>query len=244
MKIHQIAGLSIPVDDPVWMADLVLQRTGPLLTLGGGHVLAEWVHTGNRQPLETLCSDPGFVSQYLDVVVGEALVEAESLEPLLDGQARLCSIGPGNGLVELFLCRNTNANHILLIDIERTAEHRHGFELAGSGYASLQKTKQFMEMNGITGPSIQLCNPRREALPEFTFDVLISIMSMGFHYPCDEYVNFIRANCRQSGRVIFDKRKGVKDPGYDRLAVHFSGETLSENHKWQRLVLRPLSPER
>ena len=46
MKIHQIAGLSIPVDDPVWMADLVLQRTGPLLTLGGGHVLAEWVHTG------------------------------------------------------------------------------------------------------------------------------------------------------------------------------------------------------
>jgi len=163
---------------------------------------------------------------------------------LVGDDVSLCSIGPGNGLVELFLCRESNISRVLLIDIERTAEHRHGFELAGSGYASLQKTKQFMEMNGITGPSVQLCNPRREALPEFAFDVLISIMSMGFHYPCDEYVDFIRANCRHSGRVIFDKRKGVKDPGYDRLSVHFSGETLSENHKWQRLFLRPLSPER
>ena len=237
MRFHQTLGVVFPIDDPVWIADLVLQRTGPINTLGGQSALLEWLRSGDRAPLEALCSDESFVVKYLDIVAAEAFNEAVPLYSYLGGDRRVCSIGPGNGLVELFLSLNAGVAELLLVDIEKTAEHAHGFERKGSGYASLEKTKEFLMANGISADKIYLCNPQQVSLPSFKFDLLISIMSMGFHYPCDEYVSFIQKNCARPGRVIFDKRRGVPDAGFEELLTDFSSALVSENHKWQRVML-------
>ena len=239
MRVHNVLGVDFPIDDPTWIADLVLQRTGPLSVLGGQDALGEWFRTGNRAPLESLCSNEVFVTRFLDIVAGEALAEAKPLCELVRGRKRVCSIGPGNGLVEYFLLLLAGVHEILLIDIEATSQHAHGFEKTGSGYASLEKTKDFMVMNGVAPSSILLCNPQKTTVPRFEFDMLLSIMSMGFHYPCDEYVSFAKENCESTGCIIFDKRKHVVDAGYARLIQDFSVEVLSENHKWQRVCLTP-----
>lgn len=244
-----IEGIEIPSDDPAWMADLILQRTGPVFALDvdsplgemARHALGAWMARGDRTPLESLCRDISFVEYALRRVVNEAFQEAQeicSLSPRIR-MGRLCSVGPGNGLVELFISRIVGVDQFLFIDIERTPEHKHDWANRGSGYASLQKLKDFVVKNGVSPEQVVCCNPRLTPLPTFEFDFLISVMSMGFHYPCDEYLDFMLENCSEQGAILFDHRINAPDMGFRKLASNpgrFCLEVVSENHKWQRIL--------
>ena len=127
---------------------------------------------------------------------------------------RVVSIGPGNGILELLLMKRVRVNALLLIDIEESDIHQHGFASHGSGYASLRATKDFLVANGIEADSIFVCNLRIAALSTFPSDLIMSILSMGFHYPCDDYTDFILQSLQSGGQTVFDKRRGKADTGY------------------------------
>lgn len=214
--------LSIP-NDKKFLTDLILQRTGPFLRHGGGGALNRWFTHGDRDGLSSFLEERNLVGRFLTDVFREVAAEAESLSAMLpvDSLDRIVSIGPGNGLLELMLLKKGATSQILLIDIEHTAEHHHGFNSSGSGYATLATTKSFLVANGVKPESVGLCNPRKEPLPAFRYSSLISLLSMGFHYPCDEYVEFIQANAGEGALIVFDKRKDVPDSGYDALCAAF-----------------------
>ena len=44
---------------------------------------------------------------------------------------------------------------------------------------------------------------------------------MGFHYPCNEYVDFIIKNSSLNSKIIYDKRRKVIDIGHDKLENNF-----------------------
>lgn len=244
-----IEGIKIPSDDPAWMADLILQRTGPIFALEAQsqlgqearEALGQWMDRGDRGPLLSLCRDMSFVEYALRRVVAEALSEAREicrLSPRVR-MRRLCSIGPGNGLVELFIFKSVEVEQFLFVDIELTPEHKHDWADRGSGYASLEKLKNFAVSNGVSPERVVLCNPSIAPLPKFEFDMLMSIMSMGFHYPCDEYLEFMLENCSESGSILFDHRINAPDKGYRALASKtdlLSVQIVSENQKWQRTL--------
>ena len=48
-----------------------------------------------------------------------------------------------------------------------------------------------------------------------------SLFSMGFHYPCDSYLNYIIENSSDKSKVIYDKRKNIKDTGHEKLQMTF-----------------------
>ena len=133
----------------------------------------------------------------------------------------IISIGPGNGVFELILLKKIKFKKILLIDIENTKKQFHGFNKEGSGYSSLKDTKNFFISNNIPSNSIIICNPKIKNLPKFEYDLAFSLFSMGFHYPCNQYINFLTENAKKDSKIIIDKRICSIDAGYNTLLENF-----------------------
>jgi len=206
--------------DVVFFRNLMLQRTNILADIGGQAPLARWMETGATEPIDLLHADPKKRAIALFQAESDYRHDAAQLLAILPTTdlARVVSVGPGNGLLELLLMQHFNGNaQLLLIDIEQSDSHHHGFHNQGAGYASLRSTIDFLSINGIEESRAIGCNPLNEPIPNFEFDLLISILSMGFHYPCDDYVNYMINSCAPNGMIVVDKRIGSQDHGFSLL---------------------------
>jgi len=68
-----------------------------------------------------------------------------------------------------------------------------------------------------------------------TVDLVVSLISWGFHYPVPVYLDQVRALLRPGGRVILDVRK--ETDGRAQLEARFPGvTTISETRKKERVV--------
>jgi hypothetical protein len=233
-----VEDIRIPTDS-AFIEDLVLQRTASFIACGGAGALNHWFATGDKAQLSEHLHRNGLLERFLHATVAEIRREADTLVAGLPPECfgSVVSIGPGNGILELLLMRSVPVSSLLLIDIESSDTHRHGFNDTGSGYASLAATRAFLEANGVAPAALVTCNPRREPLPDFEFDLLLSVLSMGFHYPCDDYVDFIEGNAHQRSLVVIDKRRDAPDAGYERLKRSFAVLRSTPAGKHDRVVL-------
>jgi len=232
--------IKVDPKDKDLVIDLILQRTGAFLAIPGSDVpLSNWFKFGNREGLYEHLVSSNMLHLYLEKTLGELEWEAKNLSCAMeDVRGSLVSIGPGNGVIEFMLATSGRFDELMLIDIERTDEHHHGYNKTGAGYTDLDRTRSFITDNLDKKLRISTWNPLKQPLPEFGFDCMISILSMGFHYPCDEYVDFVSRNARKNSLLIFDLRKGVRDYGMQRLSTLASNVTiLSESNKSQRLKI-------
>lgn len=220
------------------LSNVVLQRTGPFLKLGGGGALNHWLKTGERWQLAGFLSAAGKVDAFISAVISEVSREFELIGPHITAIApqTIVSVGPGAGFLEYMIYKAIPAR-LVLIDIEQSSEHRHGFAQRGSGYSRLASCRDFLISNGVKPEHVETCNPCHEPLPTAGFDILISLFSMGFHYPCDEYATFVRAGLRKGGLLIFDKRIDGEDPGWKELEPLFDVVVRMESIKSQRMIL-------
>lgn len=228
------------------IADLILQRSGAFTqTPGGREALATWLKTGRKEGLSEHLAKAGLTQWYLEQTALEIEKETSEILGMLEASdlSRMISIGPGNGMLEAALISNRSIEALLLIDIEETESHRHGYNQDGSGYASLTRTREFIAATCQYPIDIVTCNPMKMRLPEFNFTFLISTLSMGFHYPCTSYANFISMNSSDNAIVILDLRRGCTDEGFKALLSSFSIHGISEHKKYRRVFLRAREKE-
>ena len=226
-------------EDDRFIEDLILQRTGDFVKYGGRPALDHWFASGDRSQLVDCLRTQGLVQSFLHDTAERLRLEAQELIarlPMARGRSAV-SIGPGNGLIELFLFDHLQFSKLLLIDIEDSERHVHGFAEQGAGYASLSATREFLVANGVPEDRLLTCNPTREPLPDTRFDLLISLLSMGFHFPCDDYADFILNNAEAGARIVMDKRMRARDPGYDRLLSGLQTECRVPSMKSERLFM-------
>jgi hypothetical protein len=233
-------------DDSKFFRDLVLQRTDALTRLVGFDPVAKWFSTGDGSDIEKHYHSPAIRDGVLKALEADFVRDADQILNLVnpsDGEiSNVVSIGPGNGVLETLLLKKMSKTQkslgVTLIDIEVSDSHHHGYASTGSGYANLGKTRDFMVENGIKPSQIGLCNPQKQSLPVAQFDLLISILSMGFHYPCDGYADYLKGNCKDTGIIVIDKRKSVIDRGYDELlASGFHIAKKIDFGKFERVAL-------
>jgi len=228
-----MTNINIPTDRQ-FIENLILQRTGHFINYGGARALNHWFACGDKTQLFDFLSRNDLLQRFFRDTFNDISLEADALISNLPAECfnSIVSIGPGNGILELLLIKKTTVKTILLIDIETSDTHQHGYNPTGSGYASLDAARSFLISNGVPSQSITTCNPKFEDLPDFRFDLLLSILSMGFHYPCDEYTDFICKNFRPGGFVVFDKRRGTPDSGFDvlRKSFHISKNIAAQKH--------------
>lgn len=221
------------------LADLALQRSGPLIALGGGDALGRWFARGDKASIAAFLREPDASREFLRAVVNDIAAEVDILLKQVDlsGVARMASIGPGHAIFELMLYRRHQCRQYL-IDIERSGLHRHGFNAQGAGYSNNAAARNFLLMNGVPSDAVVFCNPRKQPLDPTPVDLVLSTISMGFHYPLDEYVGYIDAVLRPGAMLIFDKRKDVEDRGWAALAPKFERLAGLDHGKSLRLVCR------
>ena len=222
-----------------FFSDLILQRTDGFIKCGGGEVLSKWMEGKNKSHLVDYLISIGKYEDFMKITMNAYIKEVNEFINVfkINKINNLISIGPGNGIFEILLLKKIKFNKILLIDIEKTDSQNHGFNEKGSGYANLTDTKEFLVANDIPSQAIIICNPKKQKTPKFKFDLLISLFSMGFHYPCNEYKDFIFNNASHRSKIIYDKRKNVFDKGHEELQKKFKFLTKISRLKHDRISM-------
>lgn len=173
-------------------------------------------------------------------ILGGAMSDIErefaTIRDYLDSRtvSRMIDIGCGHGLIDLLFWREYRCA-LHLVDIEKTADRHHDWNSKGAGYASLKAARSFLIRNGVPGEMIQATNPKKQMLavkPGET-DLVISLLSAGFHYPVSEYAATVLKALRPGGVFIFDARNGA---GQDTLEGFSSVEAIDEGPKRRRLA--------
>ena len=234
-----------------FLVDLVLQRTNYLVSSGYGHLVAEWTKTGSTNGIKQLLLDHKWKSEFLNQCIKSSQEDASLIISSLSDLPKnpvIASIGPGNCFVELLISRQLNPSQLILIDIEDTKNHHHGYHSEGAGYCSLDKSYEFLKTNlieycqskNLKCPSILLCNPKTDFLPQLGFDLCISLLSAGFHYPIGEYTQYFSKNWKVNGKLIFDAR----NPSQSCSEINnlpfsvISHEPLIKTNKLSRVVFQ------
>jgi len=222
-----------------FIINLILQRTGPFLKLGGRESLNRWMKTNQRSQLFDFLASNSLLDTYIELVIQDISKEITELKLFLEQKKKCCivSVGPGNGIAELFLLKTYDVERLYLVDIETNNLHQHGFAETAAGYASLQETIAFLRANDTDHVSISGINPTKQEMPKLTFDYFVSFLSMGFHYPLSSYLNYILDSSVPGSFLIFDKRKNYTDLDLARIFQSFELVSAIPAEKSERLIL-------
>lgn len=169
-------------------------------------------------------------------------VEYEKLRPVLPFRARaILDIGCGIAGIDVFLYRHYSGDANLFL-IDKTDTDRriyYGMQERGAFYNSLNVSREVLEMNGVPSASIHI----QEATPDNainfkeSFDIILSLLSWGFHYPTSTYLKQAYEMLAPSGVLILDVRRGTS--GVEEVKQVFGECTiLYENHSLFRVLAR------
>lgn len=144
----------------------------------------------------------------------------------------ILDIGSGMAGIDVFLGKHYPGAILHLLDKQgKSPKINAGFNASADQFAHYNDFDGALELltaNGVENPIV--CHDiGKGRFPDLLYDVVISLLSWGFHYPIQTYA----PRCR--GVMIVDVRKGTG--GEDELAEF--GETIivHESRKFRRVVV-------
>lgn len=150
--------------------------------------------------------------------------DMDSIIPALPKDPKfILDIGCGLGLVDLGIFHHYGSK-IAFTLIDKSMEPKLGTQYSGFHdeyvfYNSLEYTEEFLTSNGIENLTIfeadseELSKVRKQ-------DLILSLLSCGWHYPVTAYLDYIVDKSNSNTVVILDIRSGTD--GLDRMSTHFS----------------------
>jgi SAM-dependent methyltransferase len=126
----------------------------------------------------------------------------------LDASATL-DIGCGMAGIDALLCRHYRNPAIHLLDGTGHTDVRVLFHPVMKPYNSMPIARKLLETNGVAGDRIFEWPPDpAAAVPQC--DLVLSLLSWGFHYPVTTYLALAENVLTPGGRLILDVRKGFR----------------------------------
>ena len=128
------------------------------------------------------------------------------------GCSSILDIGCGVAGIDVFLQRHYQAGQprFFLLDKSQVEANVHyGFRQRGAFYNSLDVAKAVLVGNGVAADKVSVL----EATDDYALqvpqpvDLVISLISWGFHYPVETYVKTVHELLAEQGRLILDVRK-------------------------------------
>ena len=137
----------------------------------------------------------------------EFLKEFNSIKNYLPNTPKnILDIGCGLGVINIFL------NHyylkkptFTLIDknyVDKKVSY--GFDNISESYNKLETTKNFLILNNLKTNQLNLINVDENFVLNKTYELIISLFSMGYHYSIENYIDLIRKSSTKNTKVIFD----------------------------------------
>jgi hypothetical protein len=122
----------------------------------------------------------------------------------------IMDIGCGLGIINIYLNQiyNNQPNFFLLDKNRIDKEIKYGFSLDYESYNDLSQTKNLLLNNHISSNCIQTFDVEKQIRINSKIDLVISLKSMGYHYPLDQYLKLFSTCCDENTSFIFDVSEG------------------------------------
>ena len=165
----------------------------------------------------------------------------ELLRPHLPPHASATlDIGCGMAGIDALLFGHYGNPAIHLLDGTGHTDVRILFHPEMKPYNSMPIARKLLEMNGVAGDRIFEWPPDpKAAVPQC--DLVLSLLSWGFHYPVTTYLALAEKVLSPDGRLILDVRKGFR--GMETIAQRFDlVSVISSTVKADRACFRKKQP--
>lgn len=133
--------------------------------------------------------------------------ELNIIKKYLPNKAKnIMDIGCGLGIINIFLnIRYKKKTNFFLLDKNKTDyKIKYGFNSNYESYNSLSETKRILLENKISEKFINLFDVDKKIKISHTIDLVISLKSMGYHYPFEKYLRLFNDCCTKDTVFIFD----------------------------------------
>lgn len=119
-------------------------------------------------------------------------------------------IGCGLGIIHIFFNKKYKNNlKFFMLDKDKIdSSIKYGFNEDYESYNDLGETKNFLIKNNINEDKIVIQNAEKEINISDKIDLVISLKSMGYHYPIEKYLNLFKKKCHKNTVFIFDVTTG------------------------------------
>ena len=117
------------------------------------------------------------------------------------------SIGGGLGGLELIINENLSNKNFYFIErnfISKKVKYGWGGKVNNEAYNNLDIQKNFLEINGMKNSQINIFDYDKDLLPFKKFDVVISLLSLDYHYDFEIYTAYLKKISKPKTKIIFD----------------------------------------
>ena len=156
-----------------------------------------------------------FITKFFlnEKLIGESyhnimLNEFSTIEKFINKEDNLfLSIGGGLGGLELIINEKFDNRIYHFIErnfISKKVKYGWGGMTNSEAYNDLNLQKNFLETNGLKNEQINIYDYDKDDLPNIKFDLVISLLSLDYHYDFDIYINYLKKISKPNTRIIFD----------------------------------------
>ena len=135
------------------------------------------------------------------------LKEFNSIKSYLPKSSKnILDIGCGLGVINIYLNDYySKKSYFTLIDKNYVDKKvAYGFNNNSESYNKLEITKDILILNGFKIEQLQLIDADENFVLNNKYELIISLFSMGYHYPIENYIDIIKKISTKSTKVIFD----------------------------------------
>ena len=142
--------------------------------------------------------------EYYHIMLKEFL----TIEKFIDHEDKsFLSIGSGIGGLEIIINKNFKNNHYYFIErnfISKKVKYGWGGMANTEAYNDLDLQKDFLITNEMSESQINIFDYDKDTLPEKKFDVIISLLSLDYHYDFNLYSDYLKKISKDDTKIIFD----------------------------------------
>ena len=148
------------------------------------------------------------------------------------------SIGGGLGGLELIINENLQNKNYHFIErnfVSKKVVYGWNGKVNNEAYNDLNIQKSFLEINGMKPSQINIFDYDKDKLPEQKFDVIISLLSLDYHYDFEIYIKYLRKISSLNTKIIFDT---IRPDYFLKIFKNVKVIALQENttHKSKRIL--------
>ena len=159
-----------------------------------------------------------FQNQDLEKITEELfLKELNTFKNFLPNSVNtIMDIGCGLGIINIYLNKFFEKKPIFfLLDKNRIDRKiKYGFSLNYESYNDLNETKNILLENEIDSDCVYLFDVEKQFQINKKIDLVISLKSMGYHYPINSYIELFRNCCTKNTVFIYDMGENQYDENY------------------------------
>ena len=148
--------------------------------------------------------DPNLIGKrYYEVMNKEFM----TVKDFIDSKDKFfLSIGGGMGGLELIINKNFNNNFFSFIEKNYVSKKvKYGWDNNNNeAYNDLNLQRIFLEENGMDSSRLSVIDFDNDVFPDNKFDVVISLLSLDYHYDFNIYKNYLKKISHENTKIIFD----------------------------------------